>query len=204
MDEADQNPSPDHDSSASPVVSPGQTPSTVRSLVIQTSPISHDSPPLSKEAEATLLHEHVNSFISSMRSTGDLKVWTSLSGIDLTPETEQLAYRLQFYLDVKDISYYILESILEEHPLEVLKLEEYILEEEFSFYSIPDARLNFHSFVLCRMINEAKSLQVDLKPIYAVEAYLYNAACNLGSSSFPIFRSIPKSEPEPAIGTGSM
>lgn len=73
-----------------------------------------------------------------MRSVADVKVQTSLPGIELTPETEQLAYRLQFYLNVKDSSYYILESVLQENPLDVLKLEESILEEEFGFFSVLD------------------------------------------------------------------
>lgn len=104
-----------------------------------------------------------------MRSAIDVKVWTFLPGIELMPETEQLVYRLRFYLDVKDSSYYILKSLLQEHPLEALKLEESILEEEFGFFSLPDVRSNFHLFAM-QDDQRSQILEGQLEKNYEAEA----------------------------------
>lgn len=78
------------ESSTSHVVSPERTPLPIHSPVVpevQSSSASPDSPPLKKDEEANLVHLQASSIISSMRSATDVKVWTSLPGIELMPKT---------------------------------------------------------------------------------------------------------------------
>lgn len=83
------------------------------------------------------------------------------------------------------------------HTFENLQIEEDRLQTEFHFYNVHIARNNFKSLVLAKMKHEAKSSNVDLKPYYADQAYLYNSACFEGEFYSPI--SSPPRSPQLAL-----
>lgn len=67
----------------------------------------------------------------------------SMPGIEVTPKTAKLAYRLQFYLDCKDNYFYVLDSLLKVFTIDDMKVNKLELEEELSFFSVDNACMNF-------------------------------------------------------------
>lgn len=70
--------------------------------------------------------------------------------------------------------------------MENLIIEEKKLEEAFNFYDVPTARNHFKYLVLFKMKQEAKSKEVDLKPLYADQAEFYNSSSFKGELYTPI------------------
>lgn len=121
-----------------------------------------------------MLREQALSLLFDMEVKAARLVTDLMPGCELTSQSLNLAIRLCLFLDIKDVDYYVMKSLMIVMTFDELKIEEVILSEEFSYSIINQTCTEFCRIVLIRMKKEAKDLQVDLKHPYLDEANIYN------------------------------
>lgn len=134
-----------------------------------------------------------------------------LPGCGLTRQTRNLTVHLRLFLNIKNVDYYVFQSLMIIMSFNDVTLEEAILTEEFGYRMISQARADFRRLMLTRMKKEAREIQVDLKPFDLEEAALYNAAVladedgyfspiSVGSIIMHTVSSPPQDQPETEQG----